>query len=189
VKEGGGRGILASEFALHLDGIVVSLNRMEKEQKVDLSVVPQIEEAIQLLEDSEREITSGPQEDVGTSFLAYHIIRNVRTALQKMKVRFREAKEKGDNPIVAEDSLAIIPILSESYEMAQRYARGPLSQSEESVVIDRIRILRDAMSSTSMVMSEQEEFEEQARTGLEGEWEVLADAVKSSYVKEQQDTN
>jgi hypothetical protein len=56
-------------------------------------------------------------------------------------------------------------------------------------MIEHIRTLRDAMSSASMTMSEEEESEELAKTGLASEWGLLADAVRDIYIKEQQDTS
>lgn len=180
---------MSSEFSSRLSGISLLLDSMERERKVDLSVVDEIDRATIVLDDYGKKIVSDTSSDVKASFLAYHILRNIRIALQKMKARFATAEENHDNPVVAEVSLALLPLLAESFEVAQCWEAGPLSQDAESSMIEHIRTLRDAMSSASMTMSEEEESEELAKTGLAGEWGLLADAVRDIYIKEQQDTS
>jgi hypothetical protein len=165
------------------------LDKMERERKVDLAVVGEINGATTVLDDYEKKVVSGTASDIKASFLAYHIIRNTRIALQKMKARFMAAEENHDNPIVAEESLSLLPVLAESFNVAQSWQVGTLSEDAENSMIEQIRILRDAMSNASMTMSEEEESEELVKTGLQSEWGLLADAVRDTYTKEQQDTS
>lgn len=159
-------------------------NQMEKTGKVDLSINDNIDRAKSELSGLERFLaTTKPGIDVKSAFLGYHIVRNVNLVLTKMKDRFEHSKENADNPLVAQDSLLVLPVLNESLEVAIKYGRMKIAEGEEVLMLNHILRLRDITARLNMVLTP----EEDAKTigvspaVLEEEEQKLSDAVKKRY--------
>lgn len=169
--------------------MAVLLNSMEETGNVDLTIVPKIDETKQLLDSFKTEITNADSIDPQTNFLAYHIVRNIGLALDKMKSRFLAAQENHDNPIVAEDSLSLIPVMGESFQVAERIMGGELTQADAKMIFERVRVLRDSMYSGSMVITSEEETGYVPQSDLREQGRKLSSAIKDIYSQEQQDTS
>lgn len=89
------------------------LQKMERVDEVDISVVDTLNKMIEDCRLRERFWIENEGKPVDLAFLLYHASRNSRIILEKMKQRFFEAKEKHENPRVIGDSLVIMPFLSE----------------------------------------------------------------------------
>jgi hypothetical protein len=158
---------------------------MEEAGKVDLAIIPKIDDAMSNVTAVQNRITEDKGMELKANFLAYHIVRNINLTLEKMRSRFVAAKENHDNPIVAEDSLALIPVLAESFQVAESILNGKLTSVDEKKIVSSIMVLRESMSSTSMLMSGEEESKRVSEEGLAEEGKKLAIAVKDLYSEEQ----
>ena len=126
---------------------------MENEKAVDLAIIPQIDNSMSLLTKIQNKIVSDQATELKTNFLAYHIVRNINLALEKMRSRFLTAKENHDNSVVAEESLSLIPVLAETFQVAENIVNGQLTPADERMIIERILVLRESMSSSSMLIT------------------------------------
>lgn len=162
-------------------------NQMEEKKEVDPIIAENIERAKSTLSSLENLLSSSAAGNVKSAFLAYHIIRNTNLILSKMKDRFRHAKENYDNPVVAQDSLMIFPLLSESVEVAMRYGGKHIDAGIQEVMQSHILKLREVTTQVDMALS----IEEEAKTisaspeAVRAEEQKLSDAVKQQYVKEE----
>lgn len=165
------------------------LTKMENEGEIDFAIIPKIENSMKLLTEFQNRIVTHRAADPKTDFLAYHIVRNINLTLEKMKFRFLIAKENRDNPIVAEDSQSLIPIIAESFQVAENIMNGQLTNADEPMIVERIRVLRESMFSSSMLITGDEESKRVSQAELRKEGERLANAVKDLYAEEQQDSS
>jgi len=163
-------------------------NKMEETGKVDFGILENIDRAKATLSALQTVLSSNtPDNNVRSAFLGYHIIRNMNMILTKMKDRFVRSQENSDNPIVAEDSLQLLPILSESVEVAMKYGGKGIGSGEEELMLHHILKLHEITSLKNMELS----VEEQAKTisaskeALRAEEQKLSDAVKHRYIKEE----
>jgi hypothetical protein len=182
-----GRGDMT--FQGNLAEMSTLLSRMQDTGEVDLAIVPKIEDSMELLTEMQNTIVNSKTTEAKQDFLAYHIIRNINLTMEKMKARFLVAKEMGDNPIVADDSIALVPVLSESFQVAEGIMSGKLTSVDQRLIMERIRVLRDSMYSSSMQITSEEESKRAPTAELEQEGKRLATAVKDLYTQKQQDTS
>ena len=179
---------MSQKVVEELERMATLCNKMEETGKVDFAILENIDRAkssLSSLEGSLSSSTSGS--NVKSVFLGYHIVRNLNLILTKMKDRFVHSHENHDNPIVAEDSLLVLPILSESIEIAMKYAGKKIGGGEEELMLNHILKLREITSLKNMALT----IDEQAKTisaskeALWAEEQKLSDAVKRRYVKEE----
>jgi hypothetical protein len=161
--------------------------KMEETGEVDLTIVPKIDESMSLLTELQNKIVDNKATELKQDFLAYHIVRNINLTLEKMKSRFLDAKKNHDNPIVAEDSLAMIPVLAESFQVAENIMNGQLTTTDQRMIIERVRVLRDSMFTNSILVSGDEETARVSKTELDAEGKRLATAIQEIYTQELQD--
>src|SRR5487761_326793 len=134
--------------------IVDALNKMEERKEVDISIVKDLEELTASFEKSEQRWLESL--DTKLSFYFYYAARNAILIISRMMERFLKAKEKQDNPVVAEDSLEIVGILGEILDLTQE---GKADQYVAEFVINRTRQLREIAASTGLLQSEEKELE------------------------------
>jgi hypothetical protein len=185
-------GESVTSFQGNLADMTNLLVKMEDDGKVAPYLEPMLQKikaSRQLLEDFQTEIANARLAEPHTNFLAYHLVRNIGLALEKMNSRFLIAQENHDNPVVAEDSLSLIPVMGESFSIAERIMSGELTHANERMIIERVRILRDSMYSGSMLITSEEEASRVSQSGLEEEGRRLVFAVKDLYSEEQQNTS
>lgn len=167
-------------------------NKMEEIGKIEPSsldnMVENIDNTAGLLTTIEKLLsTNASGSDVKSAFLGYHIVRNLNLVLAKMKQRYINAKEANDNPVVAEDSLSILPVMSESIEVAMKYAGKKITDGEEEVLLSHINALREITSEVKMKLSSEEEsktISASPEAVLEEE-QRLSNAVRQRYAKEE----
>lgn len=175
---------MSTEFAANIGQIASLLDKMEDEGRIDVSVIPKIEASEVIVKNLENQILSKEDIDVKASFLAFHILRNLSLTLEKMKSRFLKAPESHDNPSVAEDSIPLMPLLAESFDLASSLFVQRLSPKDEDFIIQKIQVLRGAIANSSMLASNLEERRGLSESGLSDEGKLLADAVQDIYTKE-----
>lgn len=165
------------------------LVKMENEGVVDLAILPKIQELMAFLKTIQNQIISDTKAEAKANFLAYHIVRNINLTLEKMEFRFVHHKENHDNPIVADDSLALVPVIAESFNVAEKIINGELTYADERIIVEHIRNLRECMANRSMLVTSEEESKRVSQSGLQEEGKNLASAIKDIYTKQQQDSN
>ena len=170
-------------FIKDFDSLASLLSNMEEKGKVDLTIVGKLDSIISTLQDYERKV-AGSRGEIVSSFLAYHILRNVRLVLTKMKDRFLQARPHNDNPTVVDESLSMIPFLAESTDIALRYAGKPLPPKTSDMIIEQVRLLRESASNASMTVSSEEEFKSITEKELKEEARRLVEIIKERYIYE-----
>lgn len=180
-------GGAAMTFQGNLAAMNTLLWKMEETKEVDLSIIPMIESEMSLLSELQNKIVSDKTQETRANFLAYHIVRNLNLTMEKMKVRFIKAKENHDNPVVALDTISLIPVLAEAYQTVESINAG--KTISETSVVDKIQLLRNSMSSSKMLISGEEEAKRVSKEDFEEEGKQLADAVKDLYAEKQQDSS
>ena len=152
------------------------------------NMVESIDRASNLLTEVEKDLSNNASgTDVKSAFLSYHIARNLSLVLAKMKDRFVHAKEANDNPVVAEDSLSILPVMSESIDVAMKYAGKKIGEGEEDLMLSHISALQEITSEVKMKLSLEEEsktISASPEAVLEEE-RRLSNAVRQRYAKEE----
>jgi hypothetical protein len=160
---------------------------MEDECEVDLSIIKNIDSTISLIEDQENSITKEMGVNTTSSFLSYHVLRNVRLALFRMKERFLLSKQTNDNPVVAQESLQVLPILAELTEIALEEAGKQLSAEKEDMIIERIRIMRHVLRNASMLITPEAELKTLSQKSIKDEADELTELIQKKYTEEDQD--
>jgi hypothetical protein len=178
-------GNAVMSFQGNLVDMTTLLVKMEDTGDLDLSIIPKIEDSMRIVAEIQSKIADDKTMELKANFLAYHIVRNINLTLEKMRFRFANAKLNHDNPIVAEDSLALVPAIAESFQVAERLVNGELSYADEKMIVGRIQALRNSMYSSSMLITGEEESKRVSSTELEEQGRKLASAIKDIYAKKQ----
>ena len=96
------------------------LNHMEDKGAVDSSFIRKIETLDADFTKMKQYWVEQRIVSAGSAFIFYSAMHNTNLVLSKMKERFKKAKEIGDNPKIACDSLLVMPIISEVYQKTTR---------------------------------------------------------------------
>jgi len=131
-----------------LDEITGRVNKMEDEGKVDLDILHDLDKLKDGLLAIEDKWVNNSSRD---SFYFYQAIRNVELILERVVERFAAAKERHDNPQIALDTLAIIPIASDIIQLTES---GAVEHDKIDRVLERTRQLRDKAAETSLIESD-----------------------------------
>lgn len=121
---------------------------MEDEGKVDLDILHDLDDLKNDLLAIEDRWASNSSQD---SFYFYQAIRNVELVLERIAERFTAAKEKHENPRIALDTLAIIPIASDIIRLT---GGGTVARDKIDMVLERTRQLRDKAAETNLIESD-----------------------------------
>lgn len=179
---------MSQQITDEFDRMTALCNKMEETGKVDFTILENIDRAKSTLSALEKVLsTNTAGSSVKSAFLGYHIVRNLDLVLSKMRDRFVHSQETNDNPIVAEDSLEVLPTLSESIEVAMRYGGKKIGSGEEDLMLSHILKLREITSQKNMQLTieEEEQTISASKEALKAEEQKLSDAVKRRYIKEE----
>jgi hypothetical protein len=91
------------------------LDAMERSRRVDVSILPKIEELLENCKEKERYWLKEGEVPVQTAFAMYNASRNIRMVLDKVKRRFELATEKHENPKVISDSRNVLYSIYDIY--------------------------------------------------------------------------
>lgn len=132
-----------------LDQMTKSLNKMEDTGKVDILILNDLKKLEKkLLEIEEKWLKSGHKD----SFFFYQGVRNVELILERMMERFEKSLEENDNPQIAKDTLALIPLVS---DLIQLTGREKLDSSSVNQILERTRQLRNKAAETNLIEVEE----------------------------------
>jgi len=120
------------------------LNRMETEGSIDSSFTIKIDKLDLEFTRMKQYWITQKRVPVGSAFVFYTAMHNAKLVLSKMKERFKNADEIGDNPAVACDSLLIMPIISEVYQKTaqateEKQRLNPFLPSEMLKLVSTLR--------------------------------------------------
>ena len=147
-----------------MDEIEASLNNMEKSGKVDVGVL----KSVGKLRKSLAVLKSKWLDESDTdAFYFYHAIYSTEMILDRMDERFKNAVQAGDNPKIAEDSLAVM---------------GPMRDLLDAVDADHIseRTIDTVLESTYSLLTVA--YNVDLRENIEKNWALIdKDLLKSKY--------
>ena len=158
------------------------LQEMERISKVDMSAVCILDKLIESCSSTERFWRDNDKITIQNSFLLFHASRNARIILKKMKQRLIEAEEKHENPVVVDQSLAIIPSLSELCVAVSVLTKQTPTKNLVETVSKKVEFLRDAAFINGLLPTPEEEIEELDQKRLKTCFGKLADTLQAMLV-------
>ncbi len=155
-----------------LDHITDRINKMEDDGAVDEAIVDDLDELKQKLLDVEDRWLSV---DDKNSFYFYQGIRDVELILERMVERFKAAKIKHDNPQIALDTLAVIPIVNEIIQIAEH---GKADDAAVNQILERTHQLRDKAHETNLIESDERNLHEVDKETLGKSFDKVLDTLE-----------
>lgn len=166
------------------DSIYNKLEDMESKGKVDLSVLEEFDLLMKRFKELELFWIETQKVQVEDAFLLYHCSRNCWNVLDRMRTRFLEAKEKHLNPVIVQDSQQVMPSLNALYEIVSLPLTGPLNEEQQTLLIQRLKAMRDVASSLSLLPTFQEETKDINITNFRRHFRDLAESLQARYFEE-----
>lgn len=157
--------------AILLDHITDRVNKMEDDGVVDETIVGDLDEFKQKLLDVEDKWLSINDKN---SFYFYQGIRDVELILERMVERFKTAETNPDNPQIASDTLAVIPIANEIIQIAERGKTDDLTVNK---ILERTHQLRDKANETNLIESEKRNLDEIDKETLGKSFDKVLDTL------------
>ena len=137
-----------------LNKISDQANKMEDEQKVDLSVVNTLNE----LQDSTKQTQSKwVEKKTENSFYFYNASKSVELIIEKMIDRFKKSHENHDNPQVALDTLTLVPNLIEIIQITEE---DKSDDETTEKIIEQTYKLRNKAAEKRLLESEERNMQE-----------------------------
>ena len=124
-----------------------ALNKMEDTGEVDLGFLENISNFRHHINKIKTQWLEYTDND---GFYFYQAARNMELILGKMYVRFENAKKMNDNPVVALDTLALLPQFDKTLSLLERH---DISAESIDKILDQTRILRDTAASKNLIES------------------------------------
>lgn len=140
--------------------IIINMEKMEETGKIDPSIMNKLNTPIYKLKNFEDCMTKEGTLSIEDSFALYHIARNIRIILEKMKEKFFNANKAGENPKVVEDALNLLPQISEVYSALYTVSSKPLNDEIKLFLTNKLRKIRNTAAGVSMLPSLDEEIKE-----------------------------
>src|SRR3989442_4152707 len=136
-------GKLGAEREAELfEGIVRSLEEMEKTKVVNPSIIPHLNKLSRSFTSLQEYWRDHQGHNKADAFSLYHASRNAELVLKKMEERFQEAPKKHDNPLVVEDAIAVIPALIRVHVALVKEKSTP-SPGVGPLILRQTRVLRN----------------------------------------------
>ncbi len=154
------------------------LQSMERSAKVNLDVLGLLDSLISIAHDQEGQWEHGKKGiSRSDAFAVYHLWRNSRLILAKVKTRFREAASKHDNPTVAQQSLELLPVLTTTF--------GMLSTEIEfdNRLYAQARILRSVAAKLDMLPNLEQEIADTDRKALKSGIAKFSESLRSELLE------
>lgn len=129
---------------------------MEDEGKINLTIVNDLDVAIQVNRENENFWISYPG-DASTSFTLYHASRNMKLITEKIKKRVLNAAKNSDNPTIANNSIQILPLMSEILFSIMTMKEN-FQQKKVNYIDNQIRLLRENSFNLELLPTVNEEI-------------------------------
>jgi hypothetical protein len=166
------------------DSIYTKLEEMEEQQKVDLSIINELDILMRRFKELELFWIENRKMKIDDAFILYHCARNCWNILNKMKTRFLEAHEKHLNPQVVRDSSSVISSIHTLYDLVGTPSEEPLSPEKMTLILNRLKEIRDIASNVSMLPSYQEETKDLNVLQLKKQFISMAKSLQAEFFEE-----
>jgi len=157
------------------------LDDMKKAQKVDISIVNTLDKLIENCKGIEQFWIKNEKIPIENSFLLYHALRNSRLVFEKMKTRFIKANKTHENPKIVEDSILVLPMLSELCNVIFALREREITPEICSFISRRLKSLRNIASHVSLLPSPSEEIKSVNRRKLMNRFSQLTDTLQGIF--------
>ena len=145
------KNMTAKSVYEYINSMRSDLNRMEAKGIVDSSFINKIDTLDSELTGMKQFWINQKAVSVRSAFVFHTAMHNAKLVLGKMKERFKNVDETGDNPAVACDSLLVMPIISEVYQKTAQAAEE--KQSLDPFLPNEMLKLISALRTTAKLVS------------------------------------
>lgn len=166
------------------DSIYAKLEEMDERQKVDLSIMNELDILMRRFKELELFWIENRKVKIDDAFILYHCARNCWNILNKMQTRFSEAQEKHLNPQVVRDSSQVISSIHTLYDLVGTPSEEPLGPEKMTLVLKRLKEMRDIASNVSMLPSYQEETKDLNILQLKKQFVGMAERLQAEFFEE-----
>lgn len=167
------------------DTIYGKLEKMESEERVDLSVLEDFDLLIKRFKELEHFwIMRSTKTKVEDAFLLYHCSRNCWNVLNKIRTYFLDAEKKHLNPIIVRNAQQVMPTLSALYEVVSLPLTEALSKEQQMLITQRLKAMRDIASTLSLLPTFKEETKDINLTKFRRHFRDFAESLQASYFEE-----
>jgi hypothetical protein len=164
--------------------IYEKLDIMDQEKKVDLSILKDFQKLQEEFSVIEAKCIENKKLALEDAFLIYHASRSSRMILEKIGKRFKEAKEKHENPQVVDLSKMVLPCMNDLYNLIISSFKYKLSENMRTLILQRLKTLRDAAAASSMLPTIVEEKKGISKIKLRDSFKRLADNLQAMLNEE-----
>ncbi len=164
--------------------IYEKLDIMDQEKTVDLSILKDFQKLQEEFSVIETMCIKEKKLALEDAFLIYHASRSSRMILEKIGQRFQEAKEKHENPQVVDLSKMVLPCMNDLYNLIVSSYKYKLPENMRSLILQRLKALRDAAAASSMLPSIAEEKRGISKIMLRDSFKRLADNLQAMLNEE-----
>lgn len=141
------------------ENLILQFEHMESKGEIDPSIINDLNDAIQNCIELEK-YWSSRFDDIDSSFTVYHAVRNTKIITDKIINRVLISKEKSDNPKVAFDTLQILPIMSDIFNMSVKLKGEMLQNNIINYLYKLTRTLRGKSSELSLLPAFEDEMKD-----------------------------
>jgi anaerobic glycerol-3-phosphate dehydrogenase len=135
---------------LDLVNIIHLSEGMENSGKVNVSVIPLIENVQRFTGQKEREARKSPTSRE-ESFVRYHAWRNLGIIASSLKTRFENSSKGHDNPQVAIDALSTLPEFQRLAALMLELENKKIDLKTRMLVLDQVSRLRDTARKFNLI--------------------------------------
>lgn len=169
------------EIEISFTNLIRVIEKMEDSKKVDPAVIGVLDKLIESCKEIQKYWVEREDLPIEDSFILYHASRNSRLVLEKMKKRFLLAEERHENPEVIDDSLLMLPHLSELCSIVSFFTKRELTPESRLLISQRLRLLRDSASNVSMLPSPEEEKKGLNREKLKRRFDRFTNTLQAMF--------
>jgi len=166
------------------NSIYTKLEEMEERQQVDLSIMNDLDILMRRFKGLELFWIENRKVKIDDAFILYHCARNCNNILNKMKSRFSEAHEKHLNPQVVRDSIPLISSMHALCDLVGMPSEEPLVPEKITLVLKRLKEMRDIASNVSMLPSYQEETRGLNVLQLKRQFGSMTESLQAEFFEE-----
>lgn len=160
------------------------LGIMEEKNTVNLDILADFDRLKDEFSAFEKECIGKTQLSTEDAFLLFHASRSSRMILDKIEARFKEARERHENPVVVDLSKMVFPSLNDLYNLIISTKCSTLSGTQRESILQRLKILRDVAATTSMLPTINDEKKSVSKIELKKSFKDVADNLQAMLNEE-----
>lgn len=160
------------------------LNTMDEEKIVDLSILEEFQKLQAEFSEIEARCIKDQKLAIEDAFIIYHASRSSRMILEKISQRFKEAEKQHENPIIVDLSKNIFPHMNDLYNLITSACKRETPKNFRSLILQRLKSLRDAAAASSMLPSITEEKRGISKIMLRKSFQNIADDFQAMLNEE-----